>query len=85
MTRLLHCILVVLELFRDEDLHWYEIMCSLNLLVDVLYELNDLNIKFHYDMVDVTTIDITILILSLHFYLEIDLCLVVQARIWEIS
>ena len=68
---------MVLELFKDEEPHWYEIMCSfkfhiyLNLLVDVLHELNKLNINFQYDMVDVTnmsaTINITILILSCHF------------------
>ena len=66
-----------LELFRDEDPHWYEIMCSfefhfyLNFLVDVLHELNKLNIKFQYDMINVTTIsaaiNITISILSHHF------------------
>ena len=52
-------------------------MCSfkfhfyLNLLVDVLHELNKLNIKFQYDMVDITTtnttINIIILILSHQF------------------
>ena len=66
-----------MKLFRDEEPHWYEIMCSfkfhsfLNLLVDVLQELNKLNIKFHYIMVDITIIsaiiDITISILSCHF------------------
>ena len=66
-----------LKLFRNEELHWYEIMCSgkfhfyLNFLVDVLQELNKLNIKFQYDMVDITTssatINNTISILSCHF------------------
>ena len=66
MTRLLRCMPALLELFRDEEPHWYEIMCSfkfhfyLNLLVDVLQELNKLNIKFQYDMVDITTISATI-------------------------
>ena len=74
MTCLLQCMLVLLELFIDEEPHWYEIMCSfifrfyLNLLVDVLQELNKLNLKFQYDIVDITTItatiNITILILS---------------------
>ena len=64
----------LLELFKDAKLHWYVIMCSfkfhfcLNLLVHVLQELNKLNIKFQYDMVDITTIsktiNITISILS---------------------
>jgi hypothetical protein len=96
MTRLLQCMPTLLELFRVEEPHWYEIMCSfkflfyLNLLVDVLQELNTLNIKFQYDMVDITTIsatiNITISILSRHFfYPGMDLCLVVQARIWENS
>ena len=31
----------------------------LNLLVDVLQELNKLNIKFQFDMVDITTISAT--------------------------
>ena len=69
MTRLLQ--------FKDEEPHWYEIMCYVkfyfytNLLVDVVHELNKLNIKFQHDMVDVTTIsatiDITISILPRHF------------------
>jgi hypothetical protein len=70
-------------------------MCSfkfhfyLNLPLDVLQELNKLNIKFQYDMVDITaisaTIDITTLISSCHFfYPGVDLCLVVQAKIWEL-
>ena len=67
----------LLELCRGEEPCWYEIMCFfnfhfyLNSLVDVLQELNKLNIKFQYDMVDITTIsatiDITISILSCHF------------------
>ena len=42
MTRLLQCMPALLELFKDEEPHWYDIMCSfkfhfyLNLLVDVL-------------------------------------------------
>ena len=77
MTCLLKCMPAVLELFKDEEPHWYEIMCSfkfhfyLNLLVDVLHELDKLNIKFQYDMVDVTnisaTINIIILIVLCHF------------------
>jgi hypothetical protein len=45
------CMLVLLELFRDEEPHWYEIMCflkfhvNLNLQIDVLQELNKLNFK----------------------------------------
>ena len=80
MTCLLQCMSTLLELFRDEELHWYEIMCSfkfhfyLNLFVDVLQELNKLNIKFQYDMVDITTIsaiiDITISILPRHFLIR---------------
>ena len=87
MTRLLQCMPVVLELFRVEEPHWYEIICYfkfhfyLNLLVDVLHALNELIIKFQYDMVDVTTIsttiNINILDLSPHFYPGRDLCLVV--------
>ena len=42
-----------------------------NLLANFLQELNELNIKFQYDMVDITTIsatiDITISISSCHF------------------
>ena len=77
MTRLLQCMLVLLDLFKDEKQHWYEIMCSfifhvcLNLLVDVSQEFKILNIKFSYDIMDITTIsatiDITILILSRPF------------------
>ena len=77
MSHLLQCMPTLLELFRDEEPHWYEIMCSfkfhfyLNLLVDVLEELNKLNIKIQCNMVDITTIratiDITISILSRHF------------------
>ena len=67
----------LLELFKDEEPYWYEIMCSfkfhsyLNLLTNVLQDLNELNIKFQYDIVDITTtsatIDITISNLSCHF------------------
>jgi hypothetical protein len=51
MIRLLQCMPTVLEIFIDEELHWYETMCSnkfhfFNLFVDVLHELNKLNIKF---------------------------------------
>lgn len=55
MARLLQCRWALLESFKDELPHWYEIMCYfkfhiyLNLLVDVPQELN---IKFHYDMVE---------------------------------
>ena len=57
MIRLLQCMPTVLELFIDEEPHWFETMCSfkfhfyLNLLVDVFHELNKLNIKFQNDMV----------------------------------
>ena len=61
----------------------------LNLLVDVLHKMNKLNIIFQYDMVDVTTIsatiNITISIYHVIFYVGMDLCLVIQARIWENS
>ena len=77
MTHLLQCMPALLKLFKDEESHWYDNMYSfkfhfyLNLLVDVLQELNKLNIKFQYDMVDITTIsatiDITISSLSRHF------------------
>ena len=66
MTRLLQCMPTLLELFKDEEPHWYEIMCSfkfhfcLNLLVDGLQELTKLNIKFQYEMVDIITISATI-------------------------
>ena len=76
MTCLSQCMPTLFELCRDEELHWCEIMCYfiyhfyLNFLVDGLQELNTLNIKLQYDMVDNTTIsatiDITILILSRH-------------------
>ena len=48
MTHLLQCMPMLLNLFKDEEPHWYEIMCSskfhlyLNLLVDVLQKLNKL-------------------------------------------
>ena len=61
----------------------------MNLLVDVLQKLNKLNIKFQYDMVDITTIsttiDIIVSILSSHFNPGMDLGLVIQARIWKKS
>jgi hypothetical protein len=41
-------------------MHSFKIHFYLNLLVDVLQELNELNIKFQYDMVDITTISATI-------------------------
>ena len=85
----------VIGLFIDEEPHWYEIVCCfkfqfyLNLLVDVLQKLNKLNIKFQYDMVDITTIsttiDIIVSILSSHFNPGMDLGLVIQARIWKKS
>ena len=77
MAHLLQCIPLLWELFINEEPNWYQIMCYfkfhfyLNLLVDVLKMLNKLNIKFQYDMVDITTIsatiDITISILLCHF------------------
>ena len=66
MIRLLKCMLALLELFEDEEPHWYEIMWSfkfhlnLNLLVDVVQKFYNLNIKFQYDMVDIKTISATI-------------------------
>ena len=66
MTHLLQCMPASLELFKVEELHWYEIMCSfrfhfyLNFLVDVLQELNKLDIKYQHDTVDITTINATI-------------------------
>ena len=66
MSRLLQSMLVLLELFIDEEQHWYESKCLfilhslLNLLVDLLQELNKLNINFCYDIVDITTISATI-------------------------
>ena len=56
---------ILLELFKDEEPRWYEIMCSfqfhfyLNLLVDVLIKLNKISIKIQYDMVDITAISAT--------------------------
>ena len=77
MTCLLQYMLALLELFKDEELHWYKITRSfkfhfyLNLIVDILQELNKLNIKFQYNIIDITTISatskITISILSRHF------------------
>jgi hypothetical protein len=66
VAHLLQCMPTLLKLFKDEEPHWYEIMCYfkfhfyLNLLVDVLIVLNKLNIKFQYDMVDITTMSVTI-------------------------
>ena len=56
MTCLLQCMPALLELFKDEEPHWYEIMCSyesihLNLFVNFLQNLNKLNLKFQIDMV----------------------------------
>ena len=66
MILLLKCMLALLELFEDEEPHWYEIMWSfkfhfhLNLLVDVVQKFYNLNINFQYDMVDIKTISATI-------------------------
>ena len=52
MTRLLQCMPTLLKLFRDEEPHWYEIMCSfkfhfyLSILVDVLQRLNKIEYQF---------------------------------------
>ena len=77
MARLLLCMPTLLELFRDEEPHWYEIMCFfrlhfyLKLLIDGLHELN---IKLQYDMVDITTtsatINIIISITSRHLFIR---------------
>ena len=66
MTRLLQSMLVLMELFIDEEQHCYKSKCLfilhslVNLLVDLLQELNKLNINFCYDIVDITTISATI-------------------------
>ena len=78
MTHLLQCMPALLELFIDEEPHWYEIMCSfkfhfyLYLLVDVLQAFNKLVIKFQYDMVDITIISATInIIISILSFFKI--------------
>ena len=75
----------LLELFKDEEPRWYEIMRSfkfhlyLNFLVGV-YKSWINWIIFQHDMIDITTIsttiDITILLLSHYCILEVGLCLV---------
>ena len=63
----------LLELFKDEEPRWYEIICSfkfhfsLNFLVDVLQKLNKLNIESQHDMVDITTIS-AIIVIIFQFY-----------------
>lgn len=62
MERILYVISAILEAFKEEEPIWYLKMTSfqfqflLHLLVDVLCELNKLNKKFQYDLVDITAI-----------------------------
>ena len=94
MTCLLQCMPIILELYRDEEPHWYETMCSfdfpflyLNLLVDVFHKLNKLNIKFQYDMVmsqqSVQPFIWLFLCYHIIFNSRMDLSFVIQAIIWE--
>jgi hypothetical protein len=94
MIRLLQCMPTVLEIFIDEELHWYETMCSnkfhfFNLFVDVLHELNKLNIKFQNDMVtSQLLVQPSISLFQFYHYNfnpRMDLCLIIQARLWENS
>lgn len=62
MERILYVMPAILEAFKKEEPIWYLKMTSfqfqflLYLLVDVLCELNKLNKKFQYDLVDITAI-----------------------------
>ena len=62
MERLFHVMFAILEAFKDEEPIWYQKMTSfqfqflLHMLVDVLCELNKLNKKFQYDLVDIISI-----------------------------
>ena len=77
MERLVFCMPAILESWQAEEPIWYKNIISLqfqffiNLLADVLNELNKLNRKFQFDIVDITsiasTIDVTINLLRRHY------------------
>jgi hypothetical protein len=67
----------LLELFKDEEPHWYAIMCSfeihlLKLACRCFTRVDQIENNFQYDMIAITTINATInitiiSILSRHF------------------
>ncbi|KAG0593808.1 hypothetical protein M758_UG021100 [Ceratodon purpureus] len=77
MERMVFCMPAILESWQAEELVWYTNITSLHfqffihLLADVLLELNKLNRKFQFDLVDMTsiasTVDVTINLLRRHY------------------
>ena len=66
LEHILYYMPTILDAFQVEDAYWYhqaitfQFEFMLHIVMDVVVEINKLNHKFHYNLIDISTIGFTL-------------------------